>query len=353
MSGAGDQSGPFVIRLAAPGDLAGFFELAKLTGPGFTTLIADEKKLTQLLEASERAAKGEPGSIMLALEDLSTGRIAGCAAVKRGGKKRAGFANFQVQRDKAGKPQSLTITDAYRDLTEIGGLFVHPDYRSMGVGKALAQSRYLYVAAAPQTFGAQLFAELRGVIDEDGVSPFYDAACKPSLRMTFAEADRLCAAGENDRLVAGLPKAPISTKGFPAEAISAIGGCHTSGRAAQAMLAREGFRFEGVVDLLDGGALVAVETAALASLKESRLLRIKPSGLFPKTASLLFATAQPDGFRCVAGRGAIIENMVMCCPETAAALEVAEDAIVRVTPLASREAVNETPSLSPLHPRAV
>ncbi|MCK5749775.1 MAG: GNAT family N-acetyltransferase, partial [Oricola sp.] len=250
-------AGAYVIRLAGPEDLDGFMALAQLAGPGFTSLPADRRKLASILEASAAASAGAPGAVMLAMEDLASKKIAGCAAVKRGGEKRPGFANFRTGGDASGAVRTLTVTDEYADLTEIGGLFVRPDHRSKGVGKALAQSRYLYLATAPETFGARVFAELRGVIDDDGVSPFFDAASKPFLGMNFIEADRLCAAGENARLAALLPKTPISTEAFPPEAKAAIGACHKTGAAARAMLEKEGFRFEGVVDLLDGGALVA------------------------------------------------------------------------------------------------
>ncbi len=348
----GASSNSFVIRLAEPKDLPDFMTLASLTGPGFTSLPADEAQLSALLQSSKAAAsEGSPGSIVLALEDHGTGRIAGSAAVKRGGRKRPGFANFSTITDSAGSVRSLTITDDYSNLTEIGGLFVHPDYRSKGVGKALAQSRYLYLATAPQTFGARVFAELRGVIGADGVSPFYDDACKPWLRMDFTEADRICATGGNDRLVALLPTKPISTESFSAEARAAIGACHESGKAARAMLEKEGFHFDGVVDLLDGGALVVANTISLTSLKQSRLVRIKPAAHFLKSESLLFSTTQPDNFRCVSGRGAIIGNSVLCSDEVCRALNAREGDAIRVSPMSGKKAKTASPALSLVNTR--
>lgn len=333
-----DTINSYAIRLARAADLSGFLTLAELAGPGFTSLIPDEQKLAALLRTSKAASNGAPGAVMLTMEDRNNGRVVGCAAVKRGGEKRPGFANFRIIRDAGGSVRSLAVSDDYSNLTEIGGLFVHPDYRSKGVGKALAQSRYLYLATAPETFGARVFAELRGVIGPDGASPFYDAACRSWLKMSFVEADRLCAAGENGKLVALLPKKPFSTETFAPQAIAAIGGCHESGKAARAMLEKEGFYFDGVVDLLDGGALVVANTVSLASIRKSRLVRIKPAAHFAKTNSLLFATSRPDAFRCVAGRGAILQNTVLCNEDIFAALQVREGDVIRVSPMRSQGA---------------
>lgn len=333
----------YEIRLAKPEDLGGFLTLAELAGPGFTSLSPDEKKLAALLKASKAASKGAQGAVMLAMEDRSTRRIAGCAAVKRGGEKRPGFANFRVIRDAGGAVRSLVISDDYSNLTEIGGLFVHPDHRSKGVGKALAQSRYLYLATAPETFGARVFAELRGVIGPNGASPFYDAACKSWLKMSFLEADRLCAAGENERLVSLLPKKPFSTETFSPQARAAIGDCHDSGKAARAMLEKEGFYFDGVVDLLDGGALMVANTVSLTSIRQSRLARIKAAAHFAKTDSLLFATTRPDMFRCVAGRGAILDNAVLCDADIFDTLQVREGDVIRVSAMQSQTSAKPQP----------
>lgn len=330
----------FVIRLAEPGDLAGVMALAELTGRGFTSLPADVIKLRALLDNTMAAARGETGTILLVLVERATGTIAGCAAVKRGGEKRPGFANFRITKDATGVVRSLCVTDAYNTLTEIGGLFVHPDFRAKGVGKSLAQSRYMYLATAPQSFGKKVFAELRGAIDENGDSAFYDAACKSWLGMEFSEADTLCAAGANGDLVARLPHAPLSTKAFPENAMKTIGDCHDSGRAARAMLEKEGFQFEGVVDLLDGGALLVADTCSLKSLRESRLARVTPTGSYPMTTSLLFSTTQPGSFRSIAGRGAIANDCVFCDDDICEALAVEAGAVVRISVLSSRAAAD-------------
>lgn len=331
-----DDQGALVIRLAAPSDLPGVMALAAMTGPGFTTLPEDEAQLAGLVSNSMAAAKGAAGVVLLILEERSSGKIAGCAAVKRGGQKRPGFANFRMSYDNAGAAETLRVCDDYADLTEIGGLFVHPGFRDKGVGKALARSRYLYLATTPHSFGTRVFAELRGVIDENGASPFFDAVCAPWLGISFAQADLMCAKGDNERLVAELPAAPITIASLPDDAKAAMGDCHASGAPARAMLAAEGFRFEGVIDLLDGGALLTAPTTALTSLRRASLATIETIANPPPGEDFLFATTDPAGFRCVSGRGILAGQSVLCDEGVRDALNVGDGAVIRAVSMTSQ-----------------
>lgn len=332
-SPAAASDGPWrhVIRRADANDLAGFMELARLAGPGFTSLPTDEEKLLAVLEGGAAAAAGAPGPIMLALEDVETGAVAGCAAVKRGGRPRPGFANFRLLRDGSGTPRQIVMTTEYDDLTEVGALFVRPDFRSKGVGRWLAQSRYLYLATDPASFGETVYAELRGVIHEDGTSPFFEAVGRQWLQMSFKEADRICSIGDNEKLVARMPDEPISLDNFPAEALASMGACHPSGAAARAMLEREGFAFDDVIDLLDGGALLRVKTTDLATIRHSRLARVKCADVAEGEMALL---ASPDAanFRCVGARAAFIDDAVFCDRRTCEALRVQDGDLLRVLP---------------------
>ena len=95
-------------------------------------------------------------------------------------------------------------------MTEVGSLLLHPDYRAHGVGPWLARSRYLLIAGDVDRFGEQIFSELRGVVNEDDRSPFYDGVCARYFDCSFADADELCAHGLQADLNALLPDEPIT-----------------------------------------------------------------------------------------------------------------------------------------------
>ncbi|MAF30263.1 MAG: arginine N-succinyltransferase, partial [Croceicoccus sp.] len=76
-----------IIRPSRPDDLEALYEMAKLTGGGFTNLPPDRAALTAKLSASARAfarpADAEIGNdlFVLMLEDVETGRILGTCQI--------------------------------------------------------------------------------------------------------------------------------------------------------------------------------------------------------------------------------------------------------------------------------
>ena len=95
--------------------------------------------------------------------------------------------------------------------SEVGGLFLHPNERAGGLGVLLARSRYLFIKLHRERFADEVLAELRGVIDEAGGSPFWDAIAGRFFGMNFQEADAFNGA-HGTRFIADLmPKTPIYT----------------------------------------------------------------------------------------------------------------------------------------------
>src|SRR4029453_5608534 len=84
--------------------------------------------------------------------------------------------------------QTLNLTTDLEGSSEVGGLFLHPDARMGGLGLLLSRCRYLFLKTHRERFAGTVLAELRGVLDEDGHSPFWDAIGGPFFGMTFPEA---------------------------------------------------------------------------------------------------------------------------------------------------------------------
>lgn len=314
-----------LIRPATLSDIDDFYELARLAGAGFTSLPVNESLLAKRLAASERAFDGTPGTLMLALEDRRTGRIVGCAAVKPGGTPRPGFLNFLVQ------DQELEPTSRYADMTEVGSLLLHPDYRSNGIGPFLARSRYLLIATDIERFGEKIFSELRGVVDEGDRSPFYNSVCAPHFGCSFAEADDLCAHGRQSEINALLPRASIPLETLSRDALTAMGQPHRAGRRALDYLEDEGFRFEGVVDLLDGGPAVVAESRSVKTIRESFEARVRPGPIDDAfSAEAYIAIGRGLDFRCCRTAISVRDGAAFCSPDALADLGVPGEAIGQI-----------------------
>ena len=271
------------IRAARGSDIDALLDLAKLTGGGFTNLPADRAALAQRLawsDASFARVEDTPHHelYILLLEEIATGRIGGCGMVfSRIGVdwpfysyKLGTLSQTSRELGRSFALPFLSLTTDHDGASEVGGLFLHPDLRTGGLGRLLARSRYLFIAQHRARFGDKMLAELRGVLDDDGNSPFWDGLGRQFFGMTFPEADHFNAINGSQFIADLMPGHPIYTALLPESARAVIGQPHATGRAALAMLEAEGFAFDNYVDIFDGGPTVTARTDQLRSVRESR-----------------------------------------------------------------------------------
>ena len=272
----------FRVRPSRTGDLDAIYEMAKLTGGGFTNLPPDRGALSARLERSAAAfAKAEdaPGDdlYVLVLENADTGQVRGTAQIFSMIGQRWPFYSYRLgtlsQNSQAlartFRAEMLTLTTDLEGSSEVGGLFLHPRERAGGLGLLLARSRYLFIRSHRARFADRVIAELRGVIDEAGGSPFWDGLAGKFFGMGFQEADQFNAVNGNQFIADLMPKHPIYTAMLPESARAVIGLPHPQGRAAMRMLENEGFTHGGYVDIFDGGPTMAAPTDAIRSVREA------------------------------------------------------------------------------------
>jgi arginine N-succinyltransferase len=134
----------------------------------------------------------------------------------------------------------------------------------------IARSRYLFIRNHRERFADRTLAELRGVIDEAGGSPFWDGVAGRFFGMNFQDADEFNAKHGNQFIADLMPKHPVYIAMLPEVARAAIGVPHPSGRAAMRMLEEEGFAWENYIDIFDGGPTMTVRTDQIRSVREAK-----------------------------------------------------------------------------------
>ncbi len=192
----------FLIRPARSDDLETIYEMAKLTGGGFTNLPPDRSalaaKLARTTDALARTTDVLADElIMLVLENAETRQVRGTCQIFSEVGQRWPFYSYRIsvmtqhsrELARTFRAEMLTLTTDLEGSTEVGGLFLHPRERAEGLGQLLARSRYLYIRQHRARFGDRVIAELRGVIDEAGGSPFWDGLAGRFFGMSFQEAD--------------------------------------------------------------------------------------------------------------------------------------------------------------------
>ncbi len=337
----------YVMRPSRLDDLGALMELARKSGPGFTSLPVDEAILHERLEKSERAFNSrqksiEYGKYLLMMEDTQTGHVVGCSAVKAGTGIDQPFFNYRVitlaqASHAAGNLRfdmdALILTNEYVGYTEVGTLFLQSGHRGGGAGRLAAQSRYLLMAAAPERFSEHVLAELRGVVDEKGKSPFWECLGRHFFRMDFTEADRLSATTDNQFILDLMPKYPVYVDLLPPEAREVIGRCHSDGVGAYKLLQWEGFQFDRTVDIFDGGPLVAAQKRHIRTIQESRVVTLRPgdvSGRSGVSQGLVSSDKLPNFRVSLADVIVDEDDVVIVSPSVMDALQLDPDAKARI-----------------------
>jgi arginine N-succinyltransferase len=302
------------IRAARKSDLRAFYNLAKLTGGGFTNLPAEKSTLEAKLERSA-AGFGRDGDspgddlYIFMLEKVANKQIVGTCQVFGSVGVEYPFYSYLIstltqksaELGRTFRNQTLTLTTDLEGASEVGGLFLHPQERAGGLGMLLARSRYLFMKAHRSRFADVVLAELRGVMDEAGNAPFWDALGGRFFGMTFPEADEFNAVHGTQFIADLFPKSPIYVSMLPETARAVIGQPHPTGRAALKMLETEGFVWDSYVDVFDGGPTVTARTDDIRTIREcgEAILADRPA---EGGETMMIATGHLSDFVAVYGK---------------------------------------------------
>jgi len=280
------EDGGFVIRPVCLSDLKWFYEVSQQVGIGFTSLVPDKKYLeTRLKLAVDSFAQKLPPEQRLYLfirENLPSREPVGiCGLVACVGHNQA-FYNYQIS-TVVQACESLHISlvhtilrlvTNYQHASELVSFWVSPQHRGKHISKSLSLCRLLFIAQHPQWFGKELIAEIRGVCDATGYSPFWDAVGKYFFAMDFSVADRLTVTAGKQYISDLVPREPIYYDLLPAAAQKAIGAAHADSQAAKVLLESEGLKFHQHIDIFDGGPLLSAELEHIKTLVNNKLTTI-------------------------------------------------------------------------------
>ncbi|PKP89087.1 MAG: arginine N-succinyltransferase [Alphaproteobacteria bacterium HGW-Alphaproteobacteria-16] len=323
----------FLIRPAHEDDLQHLYEMAKLTGGGFTNLPPEKPALRAKLERSATAFARTDDTLkdelfVLVLENSETGEVRGTCQIFTQVGQRWPFYSYRLGTEtkhsealgRTFRAEILSLVNDLEGASEVGGLFLHPGERAGGLGMLLARSRYLFIAMHRARFADRILAELRGVIDEAGGSPFWDGVAGRFFGMSFQQADEFNAIHGNQFIADLMPKHPIYTAMLTEHARSVIGLPHPSGRAAMRMLENEGFAFENYIDIFDGGPTMTARTDQVMTVRDSRVAKVRRIADGGEPA--IVASSTLNDFRSCHARIATQGDGVTIDPRAAAILRI-------------------------------
>jgi arginine N-succinyltransferase len=338
----------YVIRPITLDDLPALVELTRLTGFGLTTLPNDEKLLKRRIKESlrgfDKLADDDPPigeTYLFVMEHLPTQQVCGtCGIVSKVG----GFEPFYAYRIETSVHQSdvlhvrkeirtLHLVEMHSGPCEIGSLFLSPAHRAPGNGRLLSLSRFLFMANYPAYFDPMVIAEMRGILDERGHSPFWEAIGHHFFDIDLPKADYLSMV--NKRFIADLmPKHPIYIPLLPKAAQDVIGEVHQHTKPALRILEDEGFETCDMVDIFEAGPVVRCAMADVRAIRESRRAPLERIGSVDAATDVYLISNCRDSFRAAHGPLALDELGRPTLPDTLAqALQVKLGDPIRFVPL--------------------
>jgi arginine N-succinyltransferase len=277
----------YEIRAAGIADQDLLYGLARFLNT--VNLPNDKAAIGRILELSERSFRGEvrdprEREFVFLLHDRQEQKAIGTSMIiAQLGRPGEPYIYLDVDREERYSAtlqkhfvhQVLSVRYVYDGPTEIGGLVVHPDYRTAPekLGSLISFVRFLFIAQARQDFRDELLAELLPPLEPDGTSHLWEALGRHFTDMSYSDADVL--SKRNKEFIRGLfPQGEIYASLLPARAQAVIGAVGKETRGVEKMLRRIGFRYAQRVDPFDGGPHFTASTDDVVPVRASRRVEL-------------------------------------------------------------------------------
>ncbi|MCC5854245.1 MAG: arginine N-succinyltransferase [Idiomarina sp.] len=335
-----------VVRPIEARDYDALYRCAVESGFGFTSLPVDEALLRSRIGRAEEAfgqttiaTPGEEGYLFV-MEDQATGEVVGVSGIEAAVGLTEAFYHYRLGTEVHHSEQhkihkvlkTLTLCNDYTGFSELCTLFLREPFRKNRNGRVLSKFRLLFMAEFKARFAKNVIAEMRGVSDQEGRSPFWTWLQKHFFDMDFDRADHLTGIGDKAFIAELMPRHPVYVNLLEECAQQVIGEVHENTLPALKLLKSEGFRFRGYVDIFDAGPTVEAEVSQLKTVRNSRVLTVT-IGTPENGEATLICNRSLENFRALQAKVTMTDEAVVMKPEVAAALGVSEGDKVRLAPL--------------------
>ena len=338
-----------LIRPVRRDDLAAITRLAAKTGVGVTSLPLNEERLLARIERmlaswDETAPLAEQGYLFV-LEESEQQQVVGISGLEAAVGLAEPWYNYRVgtlvhaSRELSVYSQmpTLFLSNDHTGYSELCTLFLDPEFRHSKNGQLLSKARFLFMAAFRERFADKVIAEMRGYSDSDGCSPFWEGLGRQFFAIDFSEADYLTGIGQKSFIAELMPKHPLYVDFLTPETRAVIGQVHPQTAPARAILESEGLRYEGYVDIFDGGPTLESYVSEIRAVRDSRVLPVRIGTPVAEGPLYLLSNDRFTQFRALLAHISLSDDAVVLSAETAAALHVTAADTVRFVPLFAEE----------------
>ena len=336
-----------IVRPVRSTDLPALFQLARSTGAGLTTLPANEERLAHRVGWAEKTFQGcaerADADYLFVLED-DNGEVVGISAVAGAVGLREPWYNYRVGLTVSASQElnihrqvpTLFLANDLTGNSELCSLFLRSDQRSGLNGRLLSKARFLFIAGFRELFGDKVIAEMRGMSDDQGRSPFWESLGRHFFKMEFSQADYLTGVGNKAFIAELMPKFPLYTCFLSEDARNIIGRVHPDTEPALAMLKGEGFSYQGYVDIFDAGPAIEAETAKIRAVHDSQVLVLAIGTPGEDAPRFLIHNRKREDCRITAAAARLAAGTLVVDAQTAKRLQLAAGDQVRAVAVSAR-----------------
>lgn len=339
-----------VIRPVNRDDKQALLHLATKTGVGFTSLPNNEQRIRERIERMMATWEGHAPlhdqGYLFVLEDSVTKQVVGISGIEVAIGLTEAWYDFRVgtlvhaskELNVYTQMPTLFLSNDHTGNSELCTLFLDPDYRQGKNGHLLSKARMLFIATFEDKFADKLIAEMRGVSDENGHSPFWESLGRHFFAIDFSEADYLTGIGQKAFIAELMPKHPFYVDFLTDEAKAVIAEVHENTLPARKILESEGMRYEGYIDIFDAGPTLEAYTKDLRIVRDHETRRVaivEHEQLGP--SPLLIGNQSYAHYRAIIASQLYTNDEIMLTAEQADALHVVAGDVVRIAPLFARE----------------
>ncbi|SET77403.1 arginine N-succinyltransferase [Thalassotalea agarivorans] len=334
-----------IIRPIRANDYSDLENIAVESGHGFTSLPVNEELLRNRIAASEASfAKNvtKPGteSYLFVMEDTKTNKVVGTSGIEASVGLTDAFYHYHLGKVVHSSRElniyksvdTLTLCNDYTGVTEICTLFLNKSHRKNNNGRLLSRFRFLFMAQHQKRFADRVIAEMRGVSDDQGRSPFWDWLQDHFFSIDFPTADYLTGIGKKQFIAELMPKYPIYVNLLSDAAQAVINKVHKNTVPALKLLQGEGFSRGGYVDIFDAGPTVEAKLDDIRTVKQSDACQVIIDEVDEQSQQFLICNTKVKDFRATAAPLLHREtaNQVVISQQVADALGVEKDDWVRI-----------------------
>lgn len=326
------------IRPVRLKDLEDLLHISVAVGGGMSTMPKDaaawESKIVDSIHSFDNPPNiRDSGSYFLVAEDSETKQVIGTTAIYVGigtvlpffSYKQTTLVKYAQELDKTVEIKVLNLVNDFTRATEIGSLYLDEEYRHSNYGQFMSRARYLLMSDFPDRFSDDVIAEMRGWLTPEGYSPFWRALGKKFFNLPFEYASGLSATKGNQFIQDLIPKYPVYVDLLSKEAQETIGRPHEVSAKAVHMLEKEGFRYDGYVDVFDAGPVVHCRREHIQSVRDAQTYTVKINDDIADTEQrYLISNRRIEKYRIIVQPANLINNIAEITAESAEILNVTD-----------------------------